>query len=280
MVLKVGMMNNRDVEAWQTWLDRNGYSCGQIDGDFGKKTQGATLGFQFAHKECGIPNGELNDTTLAVATALGFRLPSAQQLVTQPPVAVAGSAWRYPEPPACGMLSATRRKEVFGSFKWSPYPAADSSGQSVEILGGWEEANIVNLYVPQLEGMPWFDEGGKPCNGHLRIHRLLVPHVLEAYAEVERRGYLGDLLTVDGGFNARYMRRSRTSLSNHSYGTAIDHNCNWNQMGKTPAKPGRDGCMWRVASVFIELGWYWGGHFSCGDGMHLEWADVSRLKKT
>jgi len=46
-------------------------------------------------------------------------------------------------------------------------------------------------------------------------------------------GVYRELKTFDGCFNPRYIRGSKTKISNHAFGLAIDFNASQNQLGFT-----------------------------------------------
>ncbi len=76
-----------------------------------------------------------------------------------------------------------------------------------------------------------------------------------------------------GGFNCRYMASSKTSISNHAYGRAIDINWSTNPYQKTF----RSDIPPNVVSLWIRHGFYWGGHYkNTHDTMHFEY--VAPLK--
>jgi peptidoglycan hydrolase-like protein with peptidoglycan-binding domain len=70
-----------DVELWQSFLNRIGYSVGAVDGIFGVETQGSTEAFQKANNL--TPDGIVGNLTLAVAIGRGFKLITSRG--TPPP---------------------------------------------------------------------------------------------------------------------------------------------------------------------------------------------------
>jgi hypothetical protein len=83
------------------------------------------------------------------------------------------------------------------------------------------------------------------------------------------------VLTFGGSFVPRFIRGSRTVLSNHAFGSAFDINVAWNLLGNTPALVGQKGSVRPLVSIANEYGFYWGGHFnSRRDGMHFEVAKI------
>ena len=93
----------------------------------------------------------------------------------------------------------------------------------------------------------------------------------------EDAGLLHHVITWAGMWNPRFIRGSRSVLSNHAFATAWDCNVAWNQLGAEPAAYGKRGSMRELIPIAHEFGAYWGGHFSRrSDGMHLEFAVVGK----
>lgn len=78
-------------------------------------------------------------------------------------------------------------------------------------------------------------------------------------------------LGTAGMLCVRFVRNSTTSISNHSWGTAIDLTLE-NQLD-TPGNKLVQVGMVKIAPIFNHHGWYWGAGFSFEDGMHFEVAD-------
>jgi hypothetical protein len=75
-------------------------------------------------------------------------------------------------------------------------------------------------------------------------------------------------LGTAGMLCCRLVRGSATSISNHSWGTAIDLTLN----GKLDAR-GDNKVQYGltlIAPIFNQHGWYWGAAFGTEDGMHFE----------
>ena len=81
---------------------------------------------------------------------------------------------------------------------------------------------------------------------------------------------LGLVLTWAGSWVPRYIRGSRSRLSNHAWGTAFDINVPWNGLRRTPAFKGQKGSVRELVLIAAKLGFYWGGWFTRKDGMHFE----------
>lgn len=78
-------------------------------------------------------------------------------------------------------------------------------------------------------------------------------------------------LGSSGMLCARLVRGSASSISNHSWGTAIDLNLNGmlDQRGNNKVQVG----LASIAPIFNRHGWYWGAGFPTEDGMHFELSD-------
>jgi hypothetical protein len=74
-----------------------------------------------------------------------------------------------------------------------------------------------------------------------------------------------------GMFCARFVRGSTTSISNHSWGTAIDLNLNGqlDLRGNNKVQKG----LAQIAPIFNRHQWYWGAGFPKEDAMHFELSD-------
>jgi len=144
-------------------------------------------------------------------------------------------------------------KQRFGEFSIRP-----ALGDAVVVDPAWRDQWIVSVDFPLV--------------GVTRCHRMVVPYVRGALAEIEALG-LADILDrndfqVAGGcYNPRLNRGGDPgfSLSRHSWGTAIDFNPSTNAYGEEPTLPSE------VVEVFRRWGFSWGGTWTVPDGMHFEW---------
>ena len=144
-------------------------------------------------------------------------------------------------------------KERFGEFALAP-----AGGDSVEVDQAWRDAWIVTVDFPIV--------------GVTRCHRMVVPYIRAALAEVDRSGLAGELDRADfqvagGCYNPRFNRGGDPgySLSRHSWGIAVDFNPSTNQYGEEPT------LSLEVVEIFRRWGFSWGGGWSVPDGMHFEW---------
>jgi hypothetical protein len=142
--------------------------------------------------------------------------------------------------------------------------------------------NIASVAIPQLQGVV-----GAPADCRVSVHKLVVGPIRELFERWEKAGLLPLIKSWGGSWAPRFIRGSKTSLSNHAYGTAFDINVAWNGLGAVPALAGRTGSVRELVPIANELGWFWGGHFGMGaagnpgtgsrpDGMHFELAKITR----
>ena len=113
----------------------------------------------------------------------------------------------------------------------------------------------------------------------IRCHRFVAPSLARILAAI-RRLYPADTALLAAGLHLyggcyahRLVRGSRTSLSLHAYGAAIDLDPAHNPMGcpaSAAAMPPP------VVALFEAEGWAWGGRFTRPDPMHFE-ASARRL---
>lgn len=250
-------LKGKDVTAWQYFLRGQELYPYRADGDFGPQTHEATLKFQRDHSLDDI-DGIVSNKTYAAAMVLGF------ELVTSDDDGQRGPNWPPPPdfPPLVGQAA---RQAVFGKFK---FHAAGYEGnpEAIVIEGGWEKDNIVKVELP-LQGVRFAPRGRK-----VQVHRLAADPIQELFEQWRKAKLLELVKTWGGSWAPRFIRGSRTTLSNHAFGTAFDINVQWNLLGVQPALVGELGSVRELVTIANDLGFYWGGHFSRKDGMHFELA--------
>jgi hypothetical protein len=117
----------------------------------------------------------------------------------------------------------------------------------------WVAANIVTAQVPIL--------------GEVLCHRLMVPQMAAALAEIEREGLasLIDAGDYGGCYVPRFISRDpKRALSMHAFGLAFDLNVQTNLYG-TEGQIDR-----RVVEILQRWGFEWGGAWDPPDPMHFE----------
>lgn len=248
-----------DVLRWQRFLVGHGLLSSRVDGLFGPLSEAATRAFQRRAK-CGV-DGVVGPATYAAAIERGF-----DPGFTDPQGDEDGADWP-PRPALAPLVENAERERVFGRFD---YERIGPDTDDIRILGGWTKANIRPVVIPTLRGVK-----GGPATGKIWVHVLVVDQVRGLFAAWEAAGLSRLILTWDGSFNPRFVRGSRTTLSNHAWGTAFDINCRWNRLGTVPALRGERGAVRELVPVANSLGFFWGGHFSRRDGMHFEVANLA-----
>lgn len=219
------------------------------DGVFGDYTDEAVRQYQREHKL--KDDGVIGNATMAIMLGEGLMLFDISDTLPTKPGTITP------------LVSNAERAKIFGSFKYVSAPTKGNP-ENIEILGDWEDRNIKMVVVPQLIKL------GISTTGRVRVHEKAVTPLLKLWQAWEDQGVLRQVLTYEGAFVPRFIRGSRTTLSNHSFGSAFDINAAWNGLGKVPAKQGKEGCLLDLVPIANSLGWYWGGHFSRADGMHFE----------
>ena len=137
---------------------------------------------------------------------------------------------------------------------------ADAVGTfNYTVLGGgriapdpsWEAAHIATETVPIL--------------GSVRCNKALFPQLRAALREIEREGLANEIHPDEyaGCYYPRFIAGT-TTLSNHSFGLALDLNVPGNQRG-TVGEMDRT-----VVSIFQKWGFTWGGDWRYTDPMHFE----------
>lgn len=253
--LYVGLTGD-DVRAWEHFLlGINPTSQVVVDGKFDAVTKAETQRFQsfvgFTGRDV---DGVVGPATMGKAMGIGFD-PLQDSRPDE-----SGPNW--PAPGVEGPLTGADRNKLFGTFAYKAAGTA-SNPEAIVITDGWAANNIVLADVPQLKGIAG--------NGRVSLHKLIVPQVQRTFARWEQEGLMGNVLTWGGSWAPRFIRGSRTYLSNHAWGTAFDINVQWNMLGTRPALKGAKGSVRELVQIAYENGWYWGGWFKGrSDGMHFE----------
>ena len=127
---------------------------------------------------------------------------------------------------------------VLGGGRIAPEPA-------------WERANITTAQVPIL--------------GSVRCNEAIIPQLTAALREVVETGLADEINPAEyaGCYYPRFIAGS-TTLSNHSFGLALDLNTPGNQRG-TVGEMDRT-----VVAIFKKWGFGWGGDWRFTDPMHFE----------
>lgn len=173
----------------------------------------------------------------------------------------------YPsKPDFLPLVSNSEREKLFGKIEYTHAPIKGNP-ENISIKGDWARKNLCIIDLPQLLGIQ-----GAPKSGKIQCHIKVADSIRFLFAELEADNLLNEIHTWNGMFNPRFIRGSKTTLSNHAYGTAFDINAQWNPLNKEPAAEGKLGCVYKIVHIANKHGWYWGGHYSKRkDGMHFEY---------
>jgi hypothetical protein len=255
-VLRQGATGS-DVTAWQHFLIGQGFYEGRADGQFGPGTRAASVAFQSSQ---GLTaDGVVGNNTFAAAMRLGFGAAEDPDNSDED-----GPNWP-PIPDFAPLTSTADRQRVFGAFQYESAPTSGNA-EGIRILGGWVQENIVTATIPQLVGVQ-----GASRSGAVSCHRLAAAPLVTLWEAWQEAGLISLVKTWAGSFAPRFIRGSRTTLSNHAFGTAFDINVAWNGLGVVPAFVGKTGSVRKLVPIANNLGWYWGGHYRTRpDGMHFE----------
>ncbi len=264
------------VERLQHLLTSSGFHC-IADGDFGPKTAYQVRAFQaFENLTVDTEVGELTWAALEEAQ---------EARTTEDAEAWAWAPRERPDPPSAParpdfdpIRGNVGRHEVFGYFKYAPAPTSGNV-EAVQFLDDWPDKNIVSVEIPQLKLIPGVPHEGQmvgkgPKSGIVSVHRLVAVQMAELWQAWEDHGLLDRVLTWGGLWAPRFIRGSKSVLSNHCFASAFDVNVPWNGLGREPAPTGERGSVWELVELAHEYGFYWGGHFQRKDGMHFEVARV------
>ena len=163
-----------------------------------------------------------------------------------------------------------------------PNAGLDTSVQQTAVLTGGTIADVVGTFNYTVLGggriapeSSWvashIGTATMPIIGPMTCNKAIFPQLEAALREVVERG-LADELHPDeyaGCYYPRFIAGS-TTLSNHSFGLAMDFNVPGNQRG-TAGEMNRD-----VVSIFKKWGFAWGGDWNYTDPMHFELASIVR----
>jgi len=244
-----------EVEKWQNFLrGRTSNSSIVADAVFGNITELETKAFQSSKGL--IPDGVVGPKTLAIAISSGFPavLDSSKN--------INGPNW--PQQPPHGPLSFLDREKLFGKFSYVSSPTY-ANPEAITITSNWT-SNISQVSIHHLRGI-----AGVPKSSTIQFHSLLIPQITKLFNKWHDEGLTYLILSWGGSWVPRFVRGSRTSLSNHAWGTAFDINVQWNMLGAQPALRGETGSVRELVEIAYEYGFYWGGWFANRpDGMHFE----------
>lgn len=274
-----GMNRRQDTITVQTLLTRAGMQLGLIDGRCGPKTISAIVRYQRAFLR--RPDGlvDTNGTTWRHLTgqrsATAHPSPSPMRAPARP--AAAPSRPRLAPPaPAARPTPAPNSNTSFTTL----LPKPDRSTINRGLSSPSNQALLSKFGSPREN----YSQQDQPMTnkrllalmatqsvGPFRAYgmRAAVESLTRVLSDVQRdMPELYNSLSSGGMTVVRNVRGSSTSISNHSWGTAIDLKIN----GKLDVYG--DGKVFHglvlLAPYFHKHGWYWGAAFRKEDSMHFE----------
>lgn len=125
----------------------------------------------------------------------------------------------------------------------------------------WDVPLIINTHIPALPNRIY-------CN------KDLVKPLHETFKELITTDLYKEIKTWDGCYNVRMIRGSKTVMSVHAFGLAVDLNAAHNPLGLSKQQCRERGL--RPFSDAFDMVWYGQGwnlgiDFRRADGMHREW---------
>ena len=246
-----------DVGKWQYFLRGRGFYLGEVNEKFDEETLRATIEFQKRYNL--HPDGVVGNKSYGMAMQLGF------EGISEDGVEKTSMNWP-PKPNFSPLVSNEQRKKVFGTFTFVSEPLPGNP-ENIRITGTWEAKNIEMVHIPQLVRIKGNDK--------VHFHKLAAAQLIKLWNDWEVAGLLHLVLTWDGSFVPRYIRGSRSILSNHAFGSAFDINAAWNGLGVVPPLVGQKASVRELVEIANANGFNWGGHYeNRKDGMHFEIAKI------
>jgi len=256
-VLREGATGD-DVYSMEYFLVGQGFYVDEVNAEFDNTTRDAVIAFQKKHR-LGA-DGVVGDITWGKMMMLGLSM-----LEDDAPVDEKTSA-NWPPPPEFSPISGdAARQALFGplEFKWS------GQGEAITITNDFRK-QVENVPIPQLVGVTG-TQGAKTFGFHKKVSQQM----RDFFQAVDDAGLKSRILTWAGSWAPRFIRGSRSTLSNHCFATAFDINAYpWNGLGMQGALHGKKGSVRELVPIAYEHGLYWGGHFKRSDPMHFEVAVV------
>jgi hypothetical protein len=152
-------------------------------------------------------------------------------------------------PPAANpvaFLTGSRAAKAFGAFSYRYFPDG-----TIQPDARWVSENIVTASVPIF--------------GRVTCHRLMIPQLRGALADIQSAGLASTLHSYNGCYVPRFIESNpEHAISLHTWGIAIDLDSATNGRGsKGTMAP-------QVVDILKRWGFRWGGDWDYTDPMHFE----------
>lgn len=253
------------IPLWLNFLAGLGLYSGECNKTtFDVECETATASFQAKRKL--MTDGKVGDQTWGQALSEGLRLD--QNFGPGGDASLDRASRSYPPCPNLRPLPESKKLALFGVIQAVPAPVPGNP-EAVRITNNWQSQHITKAIIPQLAAIP-----GSMTASHF-MHKLMVEPLQKVFSDIQSEGLLHTVLTFNGLWVPRYVRGSKTTLSNHAWGTAIDLNYQWNQLGQYGALATERGSVRDLVPIFNRHGFFWGGHYpnvgvTRSDPMHFE----------
>ena len=267
-ILRKGSEGN-SVAQWQQFLlgefSEEEVSLNfKVDRIFGRLTEYWTKEFQRVN---GLTaDGIVGNDTYAQAMADGLLCAVDDETLDDIPELIDTGVEAIPT-----MLTHAQRTKLFGDFKYEHKPIAGNPENIIIISEGWLRKNIIFLTIPEFKEAGILTYGGKTWSGNLTVHKKIEKNIRMLAKKWKQHGIMKYVEFWGGSFVPRFIRGSRTKLSNHAWGTAFDINIQHNRLGHRPARLQEKGTVIPLVKDAVDCGFHWGGWYKFRkDGMHLE----------
>lgn len=242
------------VEQWEIFLrGQDLLADKEVDDTYTDATREATRRFQGRFPGLGA-DGVAGNRTIGHAMARhGFEIFEL-------------STPDFPAKPSDAVpLTFDQRQKLLGEIRFEPAPTAGNP-EAVRITNDWKKKHLTTVVIPQLRGVQ-----GAPISGAVEFNKAVAGQLEALFQAWHRQGLLARILSWGGTFAPRFIRGSRTTLSNHAHASAFDMNVPWNALGTRGALVGEKGCVRELVLTAYRHGFYWGGWYkNRKDAMHFE----------
>lgn len=238
-----------DVVTVQRLLTNKNFDTGGVDGKCGKHTLQAIVAFQTGFMK--QPDGRVD----AEGSSWRHLIDSSHVATVKPPKPADGTLTRtLPRPDKSTInigLTAVSNKYMTSKL------GSPRDGYSADCQPMTNDKLKRNLATRSVG--PFKVTGLKPAVDSLQV---VLAEVASAYPDVY------NILGTAGMLCCRYVRGSTSSISNHSWGTAIDLKLNGMLDARGDGKVQYGLAL--IAPIFNKHKWYWGAAFRTEDAMHFE----------
>lgn len=200
--------------------------------------------------------------------------------------------WTLEEIDCLAMLNGTLdiyapSDNAAGTINWSDRRPATKIGEAATIAKEDRMKWLFPYGTPKTSGqmkqylttvtVPILDADGNPSEMSLTVHKKLAAEYLAIFEDLYRIGFrIKKSDTYAYGW--REMASNSSSRSHHSYGVAIDVNCDDNPAIYWEYEPDKNSpfyCNESVVAIFKAHGFYWGGDWSKNyyDPMHFSYTN-------